>query len=266
MTTYMRLPLSVAAGLAAALLAATPVMAKNLNHICATYLPLKKSITFDVSTGCTSSSYAYIGNNVNVVVDEERAVVRVTGRFDYQKRSSNNVAKADCMAAKRVSIEVAGVEGRRYRLMENGKFRGVVDFSEAANRQCIGSKRSVSKVGSVSIANAGSGMKLARQLLKTQSAATIQEIIAPLLAAHAISAGSRASLSLDINVKDDKAVRATAYARLTAHGLADDSVSGVRYTIGFASQGEVWRVSGMRRENMCARGSQAGQWTSNPCP
>ena len=53
----------------------------------------------------------------------------------------------------------------------------------------------------------------------------------------------------------------------TQDGYLDDSVSAARYfaEVRIDEKGQ-WMLDGFWRQQMCARGENAGQWTKQPCP
>ena len=53
---------------------------------------------------------------------------------------------------------------------------------------------------------------------------------------------------------------------ITQHGYLDDSVSGGRYFAEIRQdENGQWKLDGFWRQNMCARGTYAGQWTKERC-
>jgi hypothetical protein len=52
---------------------------------------------------------------------------------------------------------------------------------------------------------------------------------------------------------------------ITRHGLADDSVQGDRHFVAVLQDIDGWKVDKLWSQQMCARGENAGQWTSAPC-
>lgn len=90
------------------------------------------------------------------------------------------------------------------------------------------------------------------------AAPTVMEALEPLLGPE-MSEGS--SLSLTITAQRDDAV-----ADVVRFGMADDSVSAGHLRVEFRREPDGWFPTNAYRRSQCARGDQAGQWTSGLCP
>ena len=55
-------------------------------------------------------------------------------------------------------------------------------------------------------------------------------------------------------------------ADVVRSGMADDSVSAGQLRVEFRREAEGWYPTNAYRRSMCARGANAGQWTTEPCP
>jgi hypothetical protein len=55
-------------------------------------------------------------------------------------------------------------------------------------------------------------------------------------------------------------------ADLVRAGLADDSVAAGHVRIEFRREADGWYPTNAYRRSQCARGGQAGQWTTGLCP
>jgi len=86
----------------------------------------------------------------------------------------------------------------------------------------------------------------------------VAQALAPLLGPE-VSASSSASLSVR-ETGDD------AIADLVRSGLADDSVAAGHVRIEFRREPDGWYPTNAYRRSQCARGGQAGQWTTGLCP
>jgi hypothetical protein len=73
------------------------------------------------------------------------------------------------------------------------------------------------------------------------------------------------SLSIEKTFAGDQNAPAAAMVEIEAHGLADDSVSGVHYRIRLVATSKGWKATGLRRKQMCARGKHAGMGTFDRC-
>ena len=51
-----------------------------------------------------------------------------------------------------------------------------------------------------------------------------------------------------------------------ATGYRDDSLAGERWRVLVERAGDGWRVVRTDRQNLCARGTVAQRWTTEPCP
>lgn len=239
-----------------------PAFAANLKNVCASYLAAERAIQFDVSNGCVSGSYKYLGHDIKVDVDENYASISLKGRFKYAPLKADYVT-ADCGGGRKLKLKSHGVAARRYTVVVNGTYRGVLDFTQSKDRMCVrpaSSKNGVRKVSPIS-----SRTELKRTL-DTVEGPTIQKVLEPLMHSLSVSSEGRGTLALQIEktFSGPDAPR-TANAIIEAHGLADDSVSGLHYTFDFVSTSKGWKAMGVRRKQMCARGETAGMWTSGRC-
>jgi hypothetical protein len=89
-------------------------------------------------------------------------------------------------------------------------------------------------------------------------APTVMEALAPLLGPE-VTEGS--SVSLSVRETGDEAV-----ADLVRSGLADDAVAAGHVRIEFRREPDGWFPVNAYRRSQCARGGQAGQWTTGLCP
>ena len=69
------------------------------------------------------------------------------------------------------------------------------------------------------------------------------------------------NLSLSVRENGDDAI-----ADIVRTGLQDDSVSGGHIRIEFRREADGWFPVNAYRRTQCARGGEAGQWTSGLCP
>ena len=229
--------------------------------VCGTYSTTATgTIEFDISNGCVSSSYAYEGHDIKVSVNEDQASIVVRGRFNYRSPKSK-IVKRDCGAGKRLKVTVENVQPRRYSVVFNDQYQGVFDFASATERQCIADRIHGTRSW------IGQDQKQLDRLLKVKEGASIQAVLAPLL--HTLSIEPEGAGSLVVSVKrqlsKDAQTKPRAIAEITAHGLADDSVSGLQHTILFEAVPKGWKAIKATSRQMCARGAKAGQWTDGTC-
>ena len=107
------------------------------------------------------------------------------------------------------------------------------------------------------------------------TAPTLGGLAAQLLGDHPESDEGRPSAEIEISPAqwqrrpwDKLADRTFMAIRIEEHGYLDDSVSG-RRTFAAARRDDKsgqWRIAGLWRQYMCARGERAGQWSGKPCP
>jgi hypothetical protein len=240
----------------------TPAIAANLKNVCAGYDQGAKTIKLDVSNGCVSSSNKYLGNDIKVDVNEGWASITLSGGFNYAKAKSK-VVKSDCMGRKKLELTVEGVEPRRYSVIAGGTYRGAFDFTKSHDRTCVTPSNSK---GMRRVASITERTELNKVLAKPEGE-TIQEIVEPLMRDLSVSGEGRGTLSLSIEkmFAGDQDAPAAAMAEIVAHGLADDSVSGMHYHIRFVATSKGWKATGLSRKQMCARGEMAGMWTYDRC-
>jgi len=90
------------------------------------------------------------------------------------------------------------------------------------------------------------------------AAPTVLEALEPVLGPEVSEEGA---LHLTITATRDDAV-----ADVVRSGMADDSVSAGHLRIEFRREPDGWFPTNAYRRSQCARGAQAGQWTSGLCP
>ncbi len=89
-------------------------------------------------------------------------------------------------------------------------------------------------------------------------APTIREALEPLFGPEMTEG---ANVHLTIRENGDNAV-----ADVVRSGLADDSVSAGHVRIEFRREPDGWFPTNAYRRTQCARGAEAGQWTTGACP
>ena len=89
-------------------------------------------------------------------------------------------------------------------------------------------------------------------------APAVMEALEPLLGPEVVE---DSNVSLSVRENGDDAV-----ADIVRTGLQDDSVSGGHVRIEFHREADGWFPVNAYRRTQCARGGEAGQWTSGLCP
>ncbi len=89
-------------------------------------------------------------------------------------------------------------------------------------------------------------------------APNVMQALEPLLGPE-VSEG--ATLSVSIRESGEMTT-----ADVVRSGLSDDSVSAGQVRLEFSREPDGWYPVNAYRRSMCARGANAGQWTTEPCP
>ncbi len=89
-------------------------------------------------------------------------------------------------------------------------------------------------------------------------APSVMEALEPLLGPE-MTEGAQVHLTIT-STRDD------AVADIVRAGMADDSVSAGHVRIEFRREPDGWYPTNAYRRSQCARGAEAGQWTSGLCP
>lgn len=240
------------------------------------------TVNAKIASGCLPTHPRYTGS-FNVAVEAETATIRVDGGFEQVGES--RIGTADCMGSQVIEESAKAAGPRRYSVLVNGRYVGALDASDTmfgmrAVQRCFASPSQV---------------QLARPermttYLKSQfsdwidegpgkgspifSAATLGGLASQLLGNHPESKEGRQHASITISKAQWRrmglqkpADRSFMAIRIEEHGYLDDSVSGRRtFAATKQAQDGSWRVTGLWRQFMCARGENAGQWTKEPCP
>jgi hypothetical protein len=248
-----------------------------VRHICPEFDRGAQQLSVRVSTGCMTGVARFKEHNLALKVDQERAHIALSGDIRFHPITSRGVT-ADCGGAQSFTVSAKDIQPRRYTLSYAGEPLGTVDLLEgAAPPDCIGTK--------------GSRLRLEPQLVNPDSfsgwafdpegswrdwrGASITALLEPLLGSAPESLEGRPEIAIRMEKRRwQRALRKRGGSRprpfmavsITRHGLADDSVSGDRYFVAVVSGEDGWRVEKLWRQQMCARGQNAGQWTGARCP
>ena len=226
--------------------------------ICAERNQSTREMVLIVGNGCVSSSFKYQGHDIEASVDQERASITVKGGFTY-KPPAGNIATADCGGAKRLEIKVRDTEARRYSVVHNSTYLGLIDFTAKDGRICA-TERAHSAFPNAGQLRGWTAVDLAGWTPKT--APSLMELIAPVYAGHPEAMEGRPTLKVEVEeAPDGRAMQIM--VRMT--GYLDDSVAGEEFAA-LADQGEKgWFLKGLWKRQLCMRGRHAGQWTAEPC-
>jgi hypothetical protein len=248
-----------------------------VRQICPEFDRGTQQLSVRVSTGCMTGMARFKEHDLALKVDQDRAHIALSGDIRFHPITSPGVT-ADCAGAQSFTLSASDIQPRRYSLSYAGEPLGTVDLLEGAELPaCIGTK--------------GSRRRLEPQLVNPDSfadwafdpqgswrdwrGASITALLEPLLGSAPESLEGRP----EIEIRMEKRLWQRALRKpgggprrpfmavsITRHGLGDDSISGDRYFVAVVSGEDGWRVEKLWRQQMCARGQTAGQWTDAPCP
>ncbi len=227
------------------------------------YNVLQRSIDITAFSGCMSSGFRYLGNDISFRIDENTATISGSGKITY-KNPTQPVMTADCGGATQFKFSLPNVERRRYSLIINGKYRGIVDFTKSTDpvvldvpsrnrKNGFGTKaRLAASYAPVSLAN-----------WKPRTAPSVLDLLRPITSTHPETLEGRPEMALtmrrDLNAD-------SLMVRITNTGYLDDSVSGEKFAAIITRNAEGWYLDSLWRQNLCARGKNAGKWIKKACP
>ncbi|NQX95661.1 MAG: hypothetical protein HRT64_12225 [Erythrobacter sp.] len=282
---------TVASGILVASLASAQAHAR-VGQICLE-LPAGASVVkAEIDSGCLPTSPGYEGD-FEVTVDAKTATIAING--SYQPVGDQRIATADCMGSQVITQQAEAAGPRRYSVLVNGAYRGVIDATKTmqgfrAAQSCFADPSQVPIPSPdtmttyhmwqfkdwISETSPAPGKRV-KPVPKTLRAETLSTLAANLQGTHPESLEGRPSVRVTISPAQWQArpwdrsrgldTRFMAI-QIEEHGFADDSVSG-RRTFASAKQEKTtgqWRARRVWRQYMCARGERAGQWTNQPCP
>lgn len=248
-----------------------------VRQVCPQFDRSAQVLSVRVDTGCVTGMARFKEHDLALKVDQESAHIALSGDIRFHPITSPAVT-ADCGGAQSFTVSAKDIQPRRYTLSYAGEPLGTVDLLEGAEPPtCIGTK--------------GSRRHLAPQFVNPDSfsdwafdpqggwrdwrGASITALLEPLLGAAPESLEGRPEIAIRMEKRFwQRALRKPGGSRhrpfmavsITRHGLGDDSVSGDRYFVAVVQGEDGWRVEKLWRQQMCARGQNAGQWTGAPCP
>ncbi|MEL7217483.1 MAG: hypothetical protein AAGK01_03525, partial [Pseudomonadota bacterium] len=236
----------------------------------------------EIGSGCLPTHPRYDGK-FSVEVDAHSASIAINGGFT--QIGDSRIGTADCMGSRTIEQEASAAGPRRYSVMVNGRFVGVLDASDTQFgmrevRRCYpgaGQRRRPSNDTMATYAKSHFADWIEQpkgEKVAPVTAPTLGALAAELLGGHPESEEGRPTAKISIGLAqwqrrpfDKLADRRFMAIRIEEHGYLDDSVSG-RRTFAAAhrdDQSGEWRVKGLWYQVMCARGARAGQWSSQPC-
>lgn len=244
------------------------------------------TVTAKISSGCLPTHPQY-KDAFNITVDPQTATINLTGGFE--QIGNSRIGSADCMGSRTVEYSADAAGARRYSVIINSRYAGVLDASEA-----VTGTRGASECFAGNGRARGKGYDSPQRYskrqfrdwirrsgnpgVKTKSAAitgeTLGDVAARLLGNHPEGTEGRQSAEITITPalwQREPAAKLTdrrfTAIQIEAHGFLDDSTSGQRI---FASARQdartgKWRTTNVWQQFMCRRGALAGQWSGKPC-
>lgn len=264
----------------------TPAHAK-LGQICLELPAGANVVKAEISSGCISSGRDYSAD-FDIVVDGESALISIDGAFRAPENSFN-IGTTDCMGSQIIEQEAEAAGPRRYSVVINGLYRGVLDASSNLAgarevRQCFAARWQLRLGQSAPLATyakyqfddwIAAQENGSQSVVLGNSYGTLAELTAALQSGHPESMEGRPRVEVQIspalwqryNRFIDRSRQPFMAILIEEHGYADDSVSGKRIFAAaqFNEQSGKWTLNDHWHQLMCARGSRAGQWTDQPC-
>lgn len=267
-------------GLAAAsLMIATQAQAtaSDIAGFCLELDANSETLAATARTGCLSSGKRDVENSLALEVDNESAVIRVTGEFQVEYQF--HIGPTDCMGSSTISLTAEGAAPRRYSVIYGERMLGVADFTQTTDEaMCFDSGRFDSALPTYTHRNFSDWSTTQFKGWQDWRGADLPTLLAPLIEQMPASHEGRPSFKLEV----EKALwlprvvrkpfgparqrQEVLTVRLTQHGILDDAISGMRLFAIARQTGKGWRLQNIYSQQMCARGQRAGQWSSAPCP
>lgn len=261
----------------------------RLGEICLELPAGAQELKAQIGSGCLPTSPKYT-DDFEVKVDGQNATISIDG--SYKQVGDALIGTADCMGSRVIEETVEAAGPRRYSVVINGQYRGVLDASDrrdgaGAVKECFDSRSQLGRraLGAGKVYRRdqfsdwiarpkGQGKEL-RDPLYSREYATIPEAVAAAMGNHPESMDGMPSAAITISkaqwrgrpYQKPPAVRFMA-VNIEEHGFLDDSVSGKRSFLDLRQNREtgMWRIGGHWHQFMCARGESAGQWSGKLCP
>ncbi|MEO0428189.1 MAG: hypothetical protein AAF160_12215 [Pseudomonadota bacterium] len=218
--------------------------------------------TLTLSSGCQSSSFERLAGSPAVTVEEERATISIEGAFRYQV-PANGIATADCGGGVIEQVTVESLGARRYRVLADGAYQGVLDLTTEA--QSCTAPEGAKGIEPEVLESAWKGMDRPRWGKLT--APRVVDLLPRLVRGFPTTVEGRPTVDIEIaRSPGDGPDGPRLEVHATGTGYPDDSVTGVRFVLFASPHPDGWRLDELWRQNLCARGTLAGQWTAERCP
>jgi len=227
--------------------------------MCAEHNPTTREMTLNFSNGCVSSSYRYLGHDIEADINQIHASIRITGGFNYEPLQHGRGIKKDCGGRRSHTITVPDTEARRYYVSHNDEHAGLIDLTAETGRVCA---KPVS-AGALHERNLMQGWKSVDPAKwSPKSAASLMDVVAPIYAGHPETSEGRPSLKIELAPWPGQPAM---QVRITMTGYLDDSVSGEQFVARVEEGADGWVLKKLWNRYLCARGMHAGQWTAELC-
>ena len=223
------------------------------------YRHYDRKIILNAFTGCMSSTGRMVSHDIKV--DVENATININGHLFTRKYM---VGTTDCGGAVNLKFTVDNMKQRRYHVVVNRTYAGVMDFTNPFAKQPmkpamhnlpereVPSRRNMkNRYAPVDI----TGWKVKR-------AEAVLDLFKPITDSHPEGVEGRPEMVIKMS-KNPKS--ANMMVSLTLLGLLDDSVAGLRYVADVQRVPWGWDLKSLWRLQMCGRGKKAGQWTKGAC-
>lgn len=273
MANPMKLPI---AAMSVALIAQAEIAEARVAYVCPQLNTDTKALSVRIDSGCITGMARYKDNSLSLKVDQNHAMIAVTGDINYHPIESP-IVTADCAGAKSITLEATGIEARRYNVTYNGERIGLSDLmKEPKPNACLSA--SLAKVASQSypVAHASIYKDWANTMIPAWAelrSSNPLTLLAPLISGHPESNEGRPTLSISFGkrqwsrypVLSEYGNEPFLGVSIERHGFLDDSVSGDRHFAELRYNEGEWRVANLWSQSLCARGARSGQWSSEPC-
>ena len=243
----------------------------------------------EIASGCLPTSPDYEGD-FEISVDAGTATIAINGA--YTQVGDARIGTMDCMGSQIIEQEAKAAGPRRYSVVINGQYRGVIDASDTRYgmrpvRECFAGRGQVvnprpeldttyhrQQFSDWIEHPRGMGKPRMDPVFRTRYA-TLADAAAALLGNHPEGMEGRPSVEVTISKAQWRGrpftkapARPFMAVEIEEHGYLDDSVSGKRTfaEIRPDAKSNGWRIVGRWHQYMCARGETAGQWVGKPCP
>lgn len=222
-----------------------------------------KQTVITINNRCISSSQKYQGNTFKIDIDQQAALIKITGDYRY-KAPASRIGTTDCAGAKRLSFRQPGADLRRYGIIYNGRFRGYVDHTQSRAKRCVQHHRFHERGGLYSAAGLTQRgfAKVDISARQPKSAPSLIGALGSLATNHPEAIEGRPTMHIETAPSADGSMM---IVEVIQHGLLDDSVSAQRYIAHVKQSPKGWQLVGLWTQSMCARGRLAGQWTGDRC-